>query len=86
MKKLLLIGASAFVLSACQNAFPAQSATAPLHISAVPADREVLPVDAIPVAYDIAIRPYIDEKRFDGEAKAHRQCPQQHRQDRRERH
>ena len=67
MKKLLLIGASAFVLSACQQV-PSNLATVPLNISAVPADREVLPVDAVPVAYDIAIRPYIDEKRFDGEA------------------
>lgn len=68
MKNLMLLGASAIMLAACQN-MPNQSAGVAPVVAATPVDREVLPIDAVPVGYEIAIKPDMDAKTFIGDAR-----------------
>ncbi len=71
MKKLLLLAVSALSLAACQQ--PADNAAKPSKDASKAAafsyERDILPADATPVSYDIAVKPDIDAKTFEGEAK-----------------
>ncbi len=66
MKKVLLFAASALALAACQPATESPEAS---YAAQPEYAREILPDNAYPISYNIAIKPDIDAKTFEGDAR-----------------
>lgn len=71
MKKLTLLAlsASALALAACQPGAdkPAEKTAEPAALASY--EKDVLPADASPISYDIAVTPDMETKSFDGQAR-----------------